>query len=129
MYGWDTLMLLMHYLESGLSKTAVARQPGVSRRAIYHWIRTGQLDRELSRASAVGIGHTSATCGTNPTTATVAALRNLTAINAMGVTARSRNLEGSGERLPGHRGGYAVEGVAWNWAAAQDSPRWLGRGL
>jgi transposase len=51
-YGWDTLVLLKHYLESGLSKTAIARQPGVSRRAIYHWIRTGQLDRELSGASA-----------------------------------------------------------------------------
>jgi transposase len=47
-YGWDTLVLLKHYLESGLSKTAIARQLGVSRRAIYHWIRTGQLDRELS---------------------------------------------------------------------------------
>jgi len=49
-YGWDTLVLLKHYLESGLSKTAIARQLGVSRRAIYHWIRTGQLDRELSGA-------------------------------------------------------------------------------
>ena len=47
MYGWDTLVLLKHYLESGLSKTAIARQLGVSRRAIYHWIQTGQLDREL----------------------------------------------------------------------------------
>jgi transposase len=50
-YGWDTLVLLKHYLESGLSKTAIARQLGVSRRAIYHWIQTGQLDRELSGAS------------------------------------------------------------------------------
>lgn len=24
MYGWDTLVLLKHYLESGLSKTAIA---------------------------------------------------------------------------------------------------------
>ncbi|HVH66293.1 MAG TPA: IS21 family transposase [Gemmatimonadales bacterium] len=48
MYGWDTLVLLKHYLESGLSKTAIARQLGVSRRVIYHWIRTGQLDREVS---------------------------------------------------------------------------------
>jgi transposase len=39
-------------LQSGLSKTAVARQLGVSRRAIYHWIRTGQLDRDLSGVSA-----------------------------------------------------------------------------
>ena len=51
MYGWDTLVLLKHYLESGLSKTAIARQRGVSRRVIYHWIRTGQLDRELTGVS------------------------------------------------------------------------------
>ena len=48
MYGWDTLVLLKHYVESGLSKTAIARQLGVSRRVIYHWIQTGQLDREVS---------------------------------------------------------------------------------
>ena len=48
MYGWDTLVLLKHYLESGLSKTAIARQLGVSRRAVYHWIATGQLERDLS---------------------------------------------------------------------------------
>jgi hypothetical protein len=47
-YGWDTLVLLKHYVESGLSKTAIARQLGVSRRVIYHWITTGQLDREVS---------------------------------------------------------------------------------
>lgn len=52
MYGWDTLVLLKHYLESGLPKTAIARQLGVSRRVIYHWIRAGQLDRELSGAAA-----------------------------------------------------------------------------
>lgn len=52
MYGWDTLVALKHYLESGLSKTAIARRLGVRRRAIYHWITTGQLDRELSGTSA-----------------------------------------------------------------------------
>jgi transposase len=46
-------VLLKHYLESGLSKTAIARQLGVSRRAIYHWIRTGQLERELSGTASV----------------------------------------------------------------------------
>jgi transposase len=51
-YGWDTLVLLKHYLESGLSKTAIARQLGVSRRVIYHWIATGQLNRELSGTAA-----------------------------------------------------------------------------
>lgn len=45
MYGWDTLVLLRHYLELGLAKTAIARQLGVSRRTLYHWIQTDQLDR------------------------------------------------------------------------------------
>lgn len=49
MYGWDTLVLFKHYLDSGLSKTAIARQLGVSRRVIYHWLATGQLDRDLSQ--------------------------------------------------------------------------------
>jgi transposase len=39
-------VLLRHYLEQGISKAALARQFGVSRRTIYHWIATGQLDRE-----------------------------------------------------------------------------------
>jgi transposase-like protein len=51
-YGWDTLVLLKHYLESGLSKPAIARQLGVSRRVIYHWITTGQLDREVTETAA-----------------------------------------------------------------------------
>jgi transposase len=48
-YKWDTLVLLKHYLASGLSKTAIARQLGISRRVIYHWLRTGQLDRDVSQ--------------------------------------------------------------------------------
>ena len=47
MYGWDTLVLLQHLLEAQLSKTAIARRLGVSRRVIYHWIATGQLARDL----------------------------------------------------------------------------------
>jgi transposase len=47
-YGWDTLVLLKHYLDSGLAKTAIARQLGISRRVLYHWIDTGQLERDLS---------------------------------------------------------------------------------
>lgn len=47
MYGWDTLVLLKHLLDEGLSKTAVAQRLGVSRRAVYHWIATGQLERDL----------------------------------------------------------------------------------
>jgi len=47
MYGREQRVLLRHYLERGLSKTALAKQFGVSRRTVYHWIETGQLDRSL----------------------------------------------------------------------------------
>lgn len=40
-------MLLRHYVEQGLSKAELARKLNVSRRTIYHWIETGQLDRDL----------------------------------------------------------------------------------
>jgi transposase len=43
-------VLLRHYLERGLSKAEVARELGVSRRTVYHWIESGQLDRELDSA-------------------------------------------------------------------------------
>lgn len=48
MYGWDTLVLLQHLLDQGLSKTAIAQRLGVSRRVIYHWLATGQLTRDVS---------------------------------------------------------------------------------
>lgn len=47
MYGWDTLVLLKHLLDDGLSKTAIAERLGVSRRVVHHWIKTGQLERDL----------------------------------------------------------------------------------
>jgi len=47
-YGANRLMLLRQMLEEGLSKTAIAAQLGVSRRVIYHWLQTGQLDRDGS---------------------------------------------------------------------------------
>jgi len=50
MYGREQRVLLRHYLERGLSKAEVARELGVSRRAVYHWIESGQLDRELDDA-------------------------------------------------------------------------------
>src|SRR4029453_4504594 len=51
MYGREQRVLLRHYLERGLSKAEVARELGVSRRTVYHWIETGQLDRDLDHAS------------------------------------------------------------------------------
>ena len=53
MYGREQRVLLRHYLERGLSKAEVARELGVSRRTVYHWIETGQLDRELDNAPEV----------------------------------------------------------------------------
>lgn len=47
MYGQETRVLLRHYLKQGWGKKALARRFGVSRRTIHHWIRTGQLDRDL----------------------------------------------------------------------------------
>ena len=47
MIGRETRVLLRHYLEKGLSKAAVARRVGVSRRTVHRWIAAGQLDREL----------------------------------------------------------------------------------
>lgn len=47
MYGREQRVLLRHYLQQGLSKTEIARALRVSRRTVYHWIETGQLDREL----------------------------------------------------------------------------------
>jgi transposase len=45
MYDRETLVLLRHLLDQGLSKTAIATQLGVHRRTLHHWIQTGQLDR------------------------------------------------------------------------------------
>ena len=48
MHGWETRMLLKHYLNRGVSKAELSRRFGVSRRTIHEWIVTGQLDRDLS---------------------------------------------------------------------------------
>ena len=50
MFGRETRMVLRHYLERGTSKSAVARELGLSRDTIHRWIRTGDLDRELDDA-------------------------------------------------------------------------------
>ena len=55
MIGRETRMLLRHYLEQGTSKSALARQLGVSRDTIHRWIRDGELDRDLE-AEAVRYG-------------------------------------------------------------------------
>lgn len=47
MYKRETRVLLRHYLEQGVPKLELARRFDISRRTIYHWIETGQLDRDL----------------------------------------------------------------------------------
>ena len=47
MFGRETRMLLRHYLEQGTSKSALARQLGVSRDTVHRWIREGDLERDL----------------------------------------------------------------------------------
>ena len=53
MIGREQRVLLRHYLERGLSKAQIARQLGIGRRTVYHWIETGQLDRDLDDAAVV----------------------------------------------------------------------------
>ena len=52
MIGREKRVLLRHYLEQGMNKAVIARDLGVSRRTVYHWIETGQLDRELDEERA-----------------------------------------------------------------------------
>ena len=47
MIGRQTRMLLRHYLAQGVSKSALARELGISRDTIHRWMRTGDLDRDL----------------------------------------------------------------------------------
>jgi transposase len=51
MYDWEPRVLLRHYLEQGLSKTAIAERVGISRRTVHYWIESGQLDRDLDATS------------------------------------------------------------------------------
>lgn len=47
MIGREKRMLLRHYLEQGASKSALARELGISRDTIHRWIRERDLDRDL----------------------------------------------------------------------------------
>src|SRR5690606_4884834 len=44
--------ILKHYLDQGLSHTAIARRLGVNRRTIYRLVRSGQLERDLEAEQA-----------------------------------------------------------------------------
>lgn len=47
MYGSERHVLLRHYLEAGLSKTAIAERLGLDRSTIHRWIRAGDLERDV----------------------------------------------------------------------------------
>jgi transposase len=48
MIGRETRMQLRHYLAQGASKSALARQLGISRDTIHRWyVGGGELDRDL----------------------------------------------------------------------------------
>jgi len=49
MFGREKRVLLIHYLEQGMTRTALAERVGISRRTLYHWVKTGQLDRDLDQ--------------------------------------------------------------------------------
>jgi transposase len=44
-------VVLQHLLDEGLSKAAIARQLGVSRRIVYYWLASGQVERDLAVAA------------------------------------------------------------------------------
>lgn len=49
MHGREKRMLLRHYLEQGLTKSALADKLGISRDTIHRWIREGDLNRDLDK--------------------------------------------------------------------------------
>lgn len=51
-YGREKRVLLREYLEQGLTKTEIAERLGVRRSTVHHWVRTGQLDRDLDDSPA-----------------------------------------------------------------------------
>lgn len=46
MHGIEKRLLMRRYLEQGVSKTATARAVGISRRTVYNWIQSGELERD-----------------------------------------------------------------------------------
>ncbi|MGH2670798.1 MAG: IS21 family transposase, partial [bacterium] len=51
MYGSERHVLLRHYLEAGLTKTAIAERLGLDRSTIHRWIRAGDLERDVDAAA------------------------------------------------------------------------------
>jgi transposase len=51
---WERQVRLRHYLEQGLTQTAIAEKLGISRRTIHRWVKGGDLDRVLTEAPRYG---------------------------------------------------------------------------
>lgn len=66
MYNREMRVLLRHYLEQGVPKSELARRFGISRRTIYHWIETGQLDRDLDADSVQYAARAPVPCKIDP---------------------------------------------------------------
>ena len=51
MHGWETRMLLRHYLERGATRAELSRRFGVDRRTIHRWVSGGQLERDAGEGT------------------------------------------------------------------------------
>ncbi len=54
MIEWERRVRLRHYLDEGYSQTEIAELLGMSRRTIYRWIKSGELDRDLEEPPRYG---------------------------------------------------------------------------
>ena len=53
MYGIEKRIEMRRYLEAGVSKSATARAVGISRRTLYNWIESGELERDPDDTTVV----------------------------------------------------------------------------
>lgn len=54
MIEWEKRVLLKHYLDQGLSRSAAADKLGIHRRTIARWIAAGMLDRDVNEVPRYG---------------------------------------------------------------------------
>ena len=94
MFGRETRMLLRHYLEQGASKSALARQLGVSRDTIHRWIRSGDLDRDLDEEPVRSGAGSFAACLSPRLLLSVFSLHRLVALGARPASIRAGWLKG-----------------------------------
>ncbi len=54
MIGLETHVLLRHYFDQGLGRSAIARLLGIDRRTLTRWLAAGELDRDLDEPPKYG---------------------------------------------------------------------------